>query len=521
VKDLFVPALLLIVLPAVYFLGVRGLLRRRSIVAGCVLAAAGLLWSALPANGLDYVYIKRFNLLLAGVTVSLIVMRGFGVGPLTERRVWRPALVTLALLAAVAYVNFFAFHGFGTFVHLHDVAHYYLGSKYFDELGYTDLYTAMLRAEAESYDDHFTTIQARDLATNEIVHIRSLLTRSGSVKARFTSERWRAFRADVDFFHRTMGRQYGEILQDHGFNPTPAWAVIGGAVANLVPGGSERGIHLLTALDPLLLALTFVAATWAFGFEAALLATILFCVMYGATFGWNGGAFLRYLWFSSLVAAACCLQRGRPLASGALLGVSAMLRVFPAAFALPVLIQGGVVCWRERRLPRLHARFAAGLVLTATVLVGLTRVLVFPFEYRGDRSTVSRERFLALEARRKSVHRVQLVVICVALAAFAAGVVRRVTMVEAMAMGIPLLFAAVDLASYYYVFLVILVLVERDRPLRLALVFALEVLTYALLLFDYSEATLHAFRSLLLVYLFVALYWRRPLPAGERLVLAD
>jgi hypothetical protein len=31
----------------------------------------------------------------------------------------------------------------------HDAALYYLGSKYFRELGYGHLYTAMLRAEAE------------------------------------------------------------------------------------------------------------------------------------------------------------------------------------------------------------------------------------------------------------------------------------------------------------------------------------------------------------------------------------
>ena len=69
---------------------------------------------------------------------------------LSVRSTYRRTLGALASLAAIAYLNFFSFHGERTFVHYHDVAHYYLGSKYFRELGYANLYTAMLRAEAES-----------------------------------------------------------------------------------------------------------------------------------------------------------------------------------------------------------------------------------------------------------------------------------------------------------------------------------------------------------------------------------
>ena len=61
----------------------------------------------------------------------------------------------------------------------------------------------------------------------------------------------------------------------------------------------------MTLLDPLLLLATFAAVAWAFGAEATLLAVIHFCVIFGATFGWTGGAFLRFVWFFCVVAALC------------------------------------------------------------------------------------------------------------------------------------------------------------------------------------------------------------------------
>ena len=156
-------------------------------------------------------------------------------------------------MAWILYTNFFAFHGIGrerVFIHLHDVAHYYLGAKYFPELGYQRLYTAMLRAEAEKYENHFRSLEARDLETNGLVDIRALLARSDPVKARFSAERWAAFQEDVAFFRGWMKKQWGEVLRDHGFNPPPLWPLLGGALANLVPAGSHAGILALTLARP-------------------------------------------------------------------------------------------------------------------------------------------------------------------------------------------------------------------------------------------------------------------------------
>ncbi len=105
----------------------------------------------------------------------------------------------LAVFAVVAFTDFFDFHGGGAFVHYHDTGHYYLGARYFPELGYTDLYAAMLAAEVESEG---TTVvrRARDLASGEMTTAAEVLAHGLEVRERFAPDRWRDFRRDADYF---------------------------------------------------------------------------------------------------------------------------------------------------------------------------------------------------------------------------------------------------------------------------------------------------------------------------------
>ena len=197
-----------------------GLLSRPWARAWFLVAAGLAIVLVLPDRGMDFTHVKRLNLFIAAATALILVLRQAGVGWLRDRARYLRALGALAAIAAVAYLNFLSFHGEKTWVHYHDVAHYCLGSKYFRELGYGDLYTAMLRAEAEVYSNRFKTIEARDLHTARwCTSARSPVQRS--VRDRFTPERWEAFKTDVVFFRRALGRQYATVYQDHGFNPTP------------------------------------------------------------------------------------------------------------------------------------------------------------------------------------------------------------------------------------------------------------------------------------------------------------
>ena len=425
------------------------------------------------------------------------------------------------------------------------MAHYYLGAKYFPELGYGDLYTAMLRAEAEVYANRFKTVEARDLHTGEMVHIRVLLESSAPVKGRFTPERWEAFKADVAFFREALGTQYATLYQDHGFNPTPLWPAIGGFLANRVPAGSATGIFLLTLIDPALILAAFAAVFWAFGLETALLAAIHFCVIFGAGFGWTGGAFLRFLWFFGVVAGFAALSKGKHATAGALIALATVLRIFPVFFAAGLLAKAIGDGLMHGGIERGYRRFFAAFGLTAVLLVGLTvgefgagawydfrrnmdehRTTVSPnmvgltglLAYKDNPPLVTQEELREIRDRRERIYRAQLmtvfalaVVVCAAASPF-------VDDLAAAALGAPLIFVGLNLASYYYAFLVVLVLAHRGHPRRLALVFTAEAVSHALLLFEEREAVLFLYRSLVLLYLFLALpleQWREPPGRGN------
>jgi glycosyl transferase family 87 len=532
VRGPLLPVLLLVVLPGLLFAWRLGALRGRRArrVAGALAVAA--VACSLPFAGVDFVYLKRFNLFLAAAAMALALARDPRLPFRPSPRVHLAALAGLATACLAVYLNFFSFHGERTFVHLHDVAHYYLGSKYFDELGYEGLYTAMLRAEAEVYENRFTTLEARDLATNELVHIRALLVRSDEVKAAFTPQRWEDWKRDVALFREWLGPQHKALFIDHGFNPTPLWPVLGGTLANLVPAGSRRGVVWLCLLDPVLLVAAFAAVRWAFGGTAALFGLVHFCLIFGASFGWTGGAFLRYLWFASLLAALCCLRRERHAWAGALTALAAALRVFPAFFVLPIAFKAAHELWRERRVAPAHRRFLAaaavtglGLFLAGGVqprglgawgefrtnlgkhmdtispnIVGLTNALA----YHQTAGTLTLDELRAERDRRATVYRMQLATLFLAALLAVVVLAPRLDDVNATLLAIPLLLTGLNLASYYYVVLVLLSVANAGRPRRLAALFGLELLSHALLLFEDRENVLFIYRSVLLLYLLAA-----------------
>src|SRR5262245_57388389 len=164
----FLPLLVLLILPLAFFAYRRGL-RSRPITWALYLACLAWLGASAWAGGVPFAELDRIKLMVAAAAIAALVGRSLGLAGLGPRRVHRTTLFLIAAVSWLLYSNFFAFHGIGherVFIHLHDVAHYYLGAKYFPELGYQSLYTALLRAEAEKYQDHFRSLEARDLETN-------------------------------------------------------------------------------------------------------------------------------------------------------------------------------------------------------------------------------------------------------------------------------------------------------------------------------------------------------------------
>ncbi len=322
----------------------------------------------------------RFALAFAGLLAALAVWQaGRRQG---SAAIAKKVLAGLALLSLLAWFDFFQATralGFQWSVQNHwDVYHYYLGSKYASELGYTELYHCTLAADVEDGlgELRLSAGRVRELRSNVLVPVDLVAADPERCTDRFTPERWQAFRRDVAWFRtRLPPGIWLQISIDHGYNPSPAWNVTGGAIARWIPA-SELGFALLMAIDVLLLAALWGIAWRTFGLPGVAVALVFFGTNFAAGNTWTHGAFLRHQWFFLSGVALCALRVGRPGAAGFLLAWATLLRIFPGFFVLGVLARIGVDCARERslRLSPDRWRFVAGGLL-GTVVIGAASVL--------------------------------------------------------------------------------------------------------------------------------------------------
>ncbi len=308
--------------------------------------------------------------------------------PAVARGVLFTILVAAALLSVVVYNNFFNYHYTG-YLNAYEFFHYYLGSKYAPEVGYFDLYGAALAADGET-GRVFWPADGRmtDLRTHRLVPVADVLAEEGRRRARFSPDRWREWVQDVSFFKQRMGAAaWNRVLRDKGYNATPAWTWVGGSLSSRVPTSSAGGMLALALLDACLLAGAACCVGWAFGAWPALLSLVFLASSYLMAHVHMKGAFLRTDFVVCLVVAICMMRKGLPAVAGALVGYSAMTRLFPALFlfgpAVRALVEfsaavrrpaAGTTTAGERirgalsRLDVRHARFFGGFAVSIALL---------------------------------------------------------------------------------------------------------------------------------------------------------
>ena len=286
------------------------------------------------------------------------------------------ALALVGVLAGAGWFNYGAFHFAGGFVHYHEFFHYYLGSKYFEELGYTGLYDCVAVAEAEAgRGANVSRRWIRNLSTNELALGTPALQDPSRCLDRFPDRaRWQSFTRDVDWFrqHVTAGK-WDELTADHGYNATPVWTMAGARLANLAPV-SKPQIWALALLDPVLLAIMWGLVWWAFGWQVLAIGLVWWGTNYPARYTYIGGAYLREDWLLSAVAAVCLARRGWMAASGSAIAWSTLLRVFPGFTLVAVAFSGARSAWRAHRIPAPVIRFGLG-GLVAGCLLGAASLL--------------------------------------------------------------------------------------------------------------------------------------------------
>jgi hypothetical protein len=311
-----------------------------------------------------------------GCALAGLVLLGWGAwlagrGRGSEHRMLRRgALLVVALLAFGASYNFFAWsHYYG--IHGLQVFHYYVGSKYFPEVGYFDLYEC---AVVSLHEDH----PERAHRSYVVRDLRDIDQRKSIVPARFEPRcngafepsRWAGFKKDVRFFVQRMPPDaWQRVTVDQGFNASPIWVLFGRSLAELFPTEPDA-MRWLVRTDLLLLALMFGAAAWGFGFEGMCLVVIAWAANPLSRYQWIGDSVLRQFWIMAAVVGLCLLKRGWHASSGAFLALASLVRVFPILYAISYAA-GRLQRWRsEGTLDRSFVDFVAAGIAASLVLIG-------------------------------------------------------------------------------------------------------------------------------------------------------
>lgn len=245
-------------------------------------------------------------------------------------------------------------------VHLWSHYHYFLGSKYFDELGYTGLYEQTVAVDREGKRKRVKARDIRDLQTYEKHRIDKLdIQRSPA----FSDPRWEEFRRDVGFFLPRMN--WHHILIDRGYNPTPTGNAIY-ATLSRVPL-DEANIARVALVDAILLLAAFGAATWVFGPVRSIVAAAWLFLWFGnehRVIGWP----FQYDYVAAMIFMACAWRRGWHGLAGALLAYAAMVRVFPGVLLAGLVVWAAGWWWSRRSLPTAVARFGVAFVAVCLLL---------------------------------------------------------------------------------------------------------------------------------------------------------
>jgi len=287
----------------------------------------------------------------------------------------RFALAFLGVMGVWGWFNYGNFHS-GTFVHVWEHYHYYMGAKYFPELRYARLYECSAIAETEMGRTELVRKRMiRDIAeTNLIGPTDDVLANPQRCKQHFTEARWQQFKTDVAFFVRRLGSRWDDSQKDHGYNGTPWWNISGQLLANAVGPASERTMFLLALLDPIFICVAFAFVWWAFGLEIFAVAATFFAVNFPSRYYWNGGAFLRYDYLAYAIIGVCLLKKKKPAAGGAFLALTGALRLFPVFFAVGPALQGLWHLVKKKAMPTEHKRILVGAVVASALLVPASMV---------------------------------------------------------------------------------------------------------------------------------------------------
>jgi F5/8 type C domain len=288
-------------------------------------------------------------------------------------RLFDVKLAAIGLFSIFSWWNLGHYH-FDHYIHIWEHYHYIVGAKYGPELRYSRLYQCT--AVADTLDGLRARVKARKMRRieidNELGTGDEILAHPELCTAHFKDpKRWTQFREDIKFFRsRFSTDRWDESQNDHGYNATPVWAILGRLIVDHMDLTWDNIVRV-GVIDSVFLIAMWLAVLWAFGWRAAAVAAVYWGCNFPARFYWNGGSFLRYDWQLWMVVGICFLRKNKHVLGGAALTYGALLRIFPGFVIAALVLKALAGMIRERRifLTRQHQRFAAGCLITIVLLM--------------------------------------------------------------------------------------------------------------------------------------------------------
>ena len=286
-----------------------------------------------------------------------------------ERKTW-PVTMALAVMEVAVYfatmnqnmVKFLTKGPWCTF-------HYFMGSKYFDEMEYYRLYRFCVLADRETGTNRLESIKkVRHLENYTVMDINRAEEIAKQEKSKyFTPERWEEFKRDwIAVSMRAPIWGWKNILTDRGFNPPPFWNVLPGFVAQFIEIRHNQQFKIGRSFDFLFKLIAYILIAVFVGLDAALL-SFMYVELAPYNTGHEIGTFFQFMFLSFLLAAMAFYRKGNNKTAGVLfddgltlsLGrenvgyrLSQFFRVYPSLIAQPA-----------RRPERIDMRYAHGFAV--------------------------------------------------------------------------------------------------------------------------------------------------------------
>lgn len=291
-------------------------------------------------------------------------------------------------------------------VHPWEQFHFYLGAKYQRELGYFNLYKAAILADSESPSGALAELSTtRDLKTFDEVSVNAALSDAKEVRARFSDDRWAAFKSDWRKMAQIWRINWAQVMNDHGNSNSPAWSLLAHPLSMLVPISAE-GQAALGWVDMLLMLAMWIFLWQTFGHRVAAVGLLVWAAP-PIVFDYLSGSFLRWDWLFAVGMAAGFLKRKRYAVAGGFLGYAVASKLFPLFFGVALGLRA-LLEWRKTgRVKREYLRFLGGAVLIGALAVGLSAALFGPSiwaEYAQRIHVAQVEKFYSIQYSLKSVY---------------------------------------------------------------------------------------------------------------------